>query len=129
MKSVPLRYVVMFVGGMVGYTILLLVSLALSKSGRIESGALSAAVVLLPVLPFLLVMAATVGFIRTQDELVQRIHLEAILITALLTAAVTFTYGLLETFGLAPHLPIILVLPFMCVIWGLAAGYTSARYR
>lgn len=123
-----------FVFGMVGYLILLPVSLLLLRSdflaGR-ETAVitiLAALVAVLPALPFLVIIAALVGGVRAQDEFQQRVNLESVLITALITGGLTFSYGLLESAGLVPPISFIFIAPFMIVVWGAANAVISRRY-
>ncbi|MEZ4594123.1 MAG: hypothetical protein R3D55_23725, partial [Chloroflexota bacterium] len=67
------RYLVRFLLGMVGYSILLPLSLIVVDSGRAEEPWLAIVVVLLPVIPFLNAMTAVLQNVRSQDELFQRI--------------------------------------------------------
>jgi hypothetical protein len=85
-------------------------------------------VALLPVLPFAFAMTAVVAQVRELDEMKQRIHLEAVLITALLTGGLTFSYGLLQSAGLVPDLPLIWITPLMIVVWGVANAVVTRRY-
>jgi hypothetical protein len=86
-------------------------------------------IALLPTLAILIVLRATVSNVRHLDELEQRIQLEAVLITALLTGALTFGYGLLEFADLAPNLPLWMVLPMMFAIWGAASAIVRRRFQ
>ena len=111
---------------MLGYAILLPASLLLLRDENINP-AVAIVVALVPVLPFLYVMAAVVGNVREQDEYQRRIHLEAVLITALLTGGLTFSYGLLESAGLVRDLPMTVVAPFMILVWGAVFAVISRR--
>ncbi len=122
------KTVVRFIVGMVGYTVLLIVSIFILGNVQLPMP-LAVGVALLPVLPFLWVLAAVVGGVRTQDELQQRIHLEAVVVAALLTAAITFSYGLLEANGLVPHLSLVWIAPLMIALWGIAAAVVSRHYQ
>ncbi len=84
---------------------------------------------LLPAFAILVVLQATVNNVRHLDELERRIQLEAVLITALLTGALTFGYGLLEFVDLAPYLPFWMILPMMFAIWGLASAIVRRRFQ
>jgi hypothetical protein len=128
-KNWQRKYLVRFILGMLGYSILLPLSLILVADGRIEKPWLAVLVALLPIAPFLNAITAIVYNVRSQDELHQHIHLEAILITALLTGSLTFSYGLLEASELVPHLPSVFIAPFMIVIWGIANVAISRRYN
>lgn len=118
-----------FVIGMVGYTITLPVTVLLLAAGRIEGTVLAVAVALLPVLPFAYGMWGVIGNVRSQDEFQQRVHLEAVLVTALLTGAVTFSIGLLEAADLIGNFPMIWVAPFMIITWGVANALIQRRYQ
>lgn len=128
MKDWEKRYRNRFIWGMLGYGALLTTSLLLLGNGVMTNRLLAAVVALVPVLPLLYAMAAVVGNARHQDEFRQRVHFEAVLITALLTGGLTFSYGLLEAAGLVPHLPTLLIAPFMIVVWGVSNALILRRY-
>lgn len=129
MKRWERKYLVRFILGMVGYSILLPLSLILVGDGRVEQPWLAVLVTLLPIAPFLNAMTAVIHNVRSQDELYKRIHLEAVLVTTLLTGAVTFSYGLLEASELVPPLPTVFIAPFMIFVWGIANIIISRRYN
>jgi hypothetical protein len=129
MTSWQRKYLVRFILGMVGYSILLPLSLILVGDGRIDQPWLAILVTLLPIAPFLNAMTAVLHNVRDRDELQRRIHLEAILVTALLTGAITFSYGLLEATELVPPLPTVFIAPFMIAVWGIANLVISRRYN
>ena len=129
MKGWERKYLVRFLLGMVGYSILLPLSLILVGDGRVEQPWLAVLVTLLPIAPFLNAMTAVIHNVRSQDELYRRIHLEAVLVTTLLTGAVTFSYGLLEASELVPPLPTVFIAPFMIFVWGIANIIISRRYN
>lgn len=134
MSDLQGKYGKRFIIGMATYVVLLLVSLLLLQSSYLSeretavSTLAAVLVALLPVIPFVLAMTAVVGQVREQDELKKRIHLEAVLITALLTGGLTFSYGLLEASGLVPALPFIVIAPFMIMVWGVTNAIISRWY-
>lgn len=129
MKDWKRPLLIRFVGGMVGYAVLLVIALLVVGSQWVNDTAVSVIIILLPMLPLLYAMTAVVNNVRQQDELIQHIHLESILITALLTAGLTFSYGLLETAELVPPLPMTVVAPGMIFIWGITSNIISRRYK
>lgn len=129
MKDWQRPYLRRFIIGMAGYVILLPASLWLIGSERITFVPLVIVVALIPVFPLIFAMAAVVGNARNEDELHRRIHFEAILITALLTGGLTFSYGLLEAAGLLPPLPSMVIAPFMIITWGIANAIIARRYQ
>jgi hypothetical protein len=128
MKEWQQPYLWQFIGGMIGYAILLVISLLVIGSEMVENTAVSILITLIPMLPLLYAIAAVVRNVRQQDELAQRIHLEAILITALITGGITFSYGLLEAASFVPSLPMTVVAPFMIIVWGVANNLISRHY-
>jgi hypothetical protein len=129
------KYCRRFVAGMVSYLLLLPLSLILLRSEFLAEPDtlllkfLAALVAVLPALPFLLIVAALVGSVRAQDEFQQRVNLESVLITAVVTGGLTFSYGLLESAGLVPPVSLIFVAPFMILVWGAANFLVSRRYE
>jgi hypothetical protein len=117
-----------FVLGMAGYVATILLAAYLYNGKMIESSALAIVVALLPVIPFLYGMAGVIGNALEQDELQRRIYLESALITASLTVAMTFSYGLLEIFDLAPAIPLFYIAPLMIMLWGLTNIFLGRRY-
>ena len=128
MKNWKRKYLLRFILGMVGYSILLPLSLIVVGDGRVEQPWLAVLVALLPIAPFVNAMTALMHNVREQDELQRRIHLEAVLVTTLLTGAVTFSYGLLEASELVPPLPTVFIAPFMIAVWGITHTVISRRY-
>ncbi len=123
------KHLVRFIAAMVAYTILLPASLLLLGTDRIESTWIKRLVAFLPTIPFLFAITAVISNVRQMDELQQRIHLESILITALLTGGLSFSYGLLEASDLLPHLPTIFIAPLMILIWGISNALVARRYE
>ena len=85
-------------------------------------------VAVVPMAPFIYAIAANVRYLRSVDELQQRIKLEALSIAFGATAAITFCYGFLEHVGL-PHINWWWVWPVMGASWILASMYAERRYR
>ena len=83
---------------------------------------------LLPMAPFIYGLLSYVRYLRSVDELQQRIMLEALAIAFGATAAITFAYGFLESVGL-PHANWLFVWAVMGVAWLLAIEYAKRRYQ
>lgn len=77
---------------------------------------------------FIYMIVAYVRYLRSVDELQQRINLEALAIAFGATAAFTFCYGFLEHVGL-PHINWWWVWPVMASSWILANRYAKRRYK
>ena len=111
---------------LVVYAILLAVSVPLTSMYPDAVWRFPVAVV--PMAPFIYVIASSVRYLRMVDELQQRIQLEALAIAFGATAAITFCYGFLEHVGL-PHINWWFVWPVMGASWILANMYAERRYR
>ncbi len=123
------KHLTRFIIGMGAYVVLLPISLFVIDSSLVESTVIKWMAALLPVIPFLFAMTAVLHNVRAADELHQQIHLESILITTLITGGLTFSYGLLESSGLFPHLPTVYIAPFMIGTWGIANAVITRRYQ
>lgn len=128
MKNWSAPYARYFVLGMFGYTVTIILAAFLLGGDYIDNPAVAIVVALLPVVPFVYAMIGVVGNARSKDEMQQRVYLESVLITSLLTGALTFSYGLLEMFDLAPHIPVFWVAPLMIVLWGISNVIVGRRY-
>jgi hypothetical protein len=128
--SVGRRYQREVLLGMSAYVILLFVSLSLLKHA--EGTLLRAALALLPVPPIGLVLRAMVRFIRSTDEMQQRIELESVSIASAVVAMAYLTGGFLQlakVIDVPAGAAMIWVFPALCGLYGLAKTVVSARYR
>jgi hypothetical protein len=123
--KVCVRYLIELLGAFILYALVLVVSI---KVGRPMPESIGRTLLLVsPMLPFLLVVWAVVRGIRRSDEYIRLQILEAISISAGVTAGWTFTYGFLENAGF-PRLSMFNVMPVMCFVWafiGLVRRMTS----
>ena len=100
------------------YAVLLVASI---RYGRpLPDGALRTAVLLAPMLGFGLAIRAIARHLGRMDEYVRRVTLENIALTAGVTAALTFTYGFMETAGF-PRLSMFTVWMAMCSMFVVVA--------
>lgn len=121
------RYLKEFFFAMSTYAVTLIVSLTLLKNLEFPRG-WQIVISLAPALPIIFVILAILRALRDEDELIQRIQLQAVVFSAITTGLITFTYGFLENVGF-PHLPTIWILPMMFALWGLGLGYFNQRYQ
>lgn len=91
------RYLFELFGTLAIYTALLTASI---RFGRLmDAGLLKLAVLVSPMIGFLLMIWVVARQFARMDEYVRRVLLENIAIGAAITASATFTYGFLETAG------------------------------
>ncbi|MDB5908475.1 MAG: hypothetical protein JWP34_2589 [Massilia sp.] len=99
------------------------------RFGRpMAQGTLRTIILLTPMLGFGLMIWAIARHVSRIDEYMRRTLLETLSIAAAITAAVTFSYGFLETAGF-PRISMFTVWPVMGASWGLVclARFLLAR--
>jgi len=101
------------------YAVVLVVSI---KYGRpMEPGTARTLALMAPVIPLLLAVWAIVRQFGRMDEFVRQRSLESFAIAGGITAAITFSYGFLETAGY-PKLSMFAVWGIMGLCWGATAA-------
>lgn len=83
---------------------------------------------LLPVLPAIAMIGVILAFVRTMDEVWQRIMSESTLVSAGIVGIGTFTLGFLEGVITLPSDLLIWILPAMIGIQGVAMTFVKRRY-
>ncbi len=124
------RYLREFIPAMGGYIIVLPISITLLLAVDMPP-ALQSVVALLPVLPMLFVMRAIVRHMLRQDEMQQRIELQAVAVTCAVVGISTFSIGFLQNVKLLPSPPWLMlwILPVMIGTYGVARALITRRYR
>lgn len=122
------RYLREFFPAMLAYMLVLLLVWPLER--QIQGVAARAAIALLPMLPVIFVVRALLRLVLASDELERRIQLEAISIASLTVGLLTFSAGFLQAAGLL-HLEagLLLVLPALFFVYGVASWWARRRYR
>lgn len=85
-------------------------------------------IALIPVIPTVFVLIAVMRALRDSDELQQKIQLQAVTFSAIVTGLITFSYGFLENIRF-PHFPTLLVFPLLIALWGIGVGIFSRKYQ
>lgn len=89
---------------------------------------LRVAIALLPLIPLALTCLAVARFVRNTDEMLRRLHLDALAIAAGITAFLALTYGCLEMGGL-PRLSAWWTVVSIDMFWGLSVFALNRRYQ
>jgi len=108
--------------------IALLVSTVVVGRAIAPTGALKLAINLAPMLGAFAAAWAILRELWRMDEMQKRIQFDAIAISFLGTALITFGWGFAEATGL-PHLRAFEVWPIMCALWGVGVFVAHRRYR
>lgn len=123
----PKRYYLELGGAFVLYGSLLVGANALERAIRPE-GAFRFVIGLTPMLGALAAAWAIMRALWRMDELQRRIQLDAIALSFLCTALITFGWGFAEGAGL-PRLQAFSVWPIMGTLWGFGLFIVHRRYR
>jgi hypothetical protein len=120
------RYTYELMGSVLIYACILVPAIAFGRG--MEPGLARVLVLTSPMLGFGLMGWAILRHFHRLDEFIRRMFLENTAIAAAVTAALTFTYGFLETAGY-PRLSMFAVWVVMGATWGLVAMFRNATGR
>ncbi len=123
----PRHYYIELGGAFVLYALLLVGANALERAIQ-PDGALKLAINLAPMIGALAAAWAIMRALWRMDEMQRRIQFDAIALSFLGTALITFGWGFAEGAGL-PHLRAFAVWPIMGALWGLGLIVAQRRYR
>jgi hypothetical protein len=120
------RYFKEFFGSMAAYVIVVLASVWVLKA-HIHSP-FRFLIALLPVVPSVFAMWASIRYFRGLDELQRRIQFEGLAFSFMATCLISLAWGFLQNAGL-PHADIIWVAPLLVMLWGIGTCVATRRYR
>lgn len=106
----------------------LLIGAAMVERAIEPTDALKLAINLTPMMGAIAVAWAILRGLRRMDEMQRRIQFDAIAISCLGTALITFGWGFAEGAGL-PHLRAFAVWPIMATLWLIGTLISARRYR
>ncbi|OOG44368.1 hypothetical protein B0E52_08240 [Rhodanobacter sp. C06] len=124
------RYLREFLPAMLGYVFVLPISIILLLRVDLPTG-WKVVVALLPVLPMAFVVRAMLRHMLRQDELQQRIELQAVAITCAVIGLASFSLGFLQNVRVlpSPTWAMLWVLPLMIGVYGMVRLLLARRYR
>ena len=126
-REVQKRYFKEFGISMGFYVVLLIASISILTNVELPKVA-QIVIALIPVVPTIFVLIAVMRALRDSDELQQKIQLQAVTFSAIVTGLITFSYGFLENVGF-PHFPTLFVFPLLFALRGIGAGIFSRKYQ
>lgn len=83
---------------------------------------------ILPMVPTAYAGVIVFNGVLEMDELIQRVHMEAIVFSAFVTGFITFAWSLMSNAGL-PELPAIFVMPMLIAFWGVGLFLRKRKYE
>lgn len=126
-QEVQKRYFREFGISMGFYVVLLIASVSVLTNFELPKVA-QIVIALIPVIPTIFVLIAVMRALRDGDELQQKIQLQAVTFSAIVTGLITFSYGFLENVGF-PRFPTLFTFPLLLALWGIGAGIFSRKYQ
>ncbi len=120
------RYAIQLALAIIGYAIVLIISLKLIPS--VTRGWLQVLVAIAPVVPVIFVLVSIVRLLSRIDEMQRRIHLEAVALAAGITALLALTCGFLENAGLT-RLSGFWTFASIGILWAIFALILRRSYR
>lgn len=123
----PKRYMTELGAAMLLYGVLLVAMNAADRALQ-PTGNAKLALALVPMIGAAAAAWAILRGLARMDELQRRIQFDAIALSFLGTALITFGWGFAESAG-APQLRAFMVWPIMGILWGLGVAIASWRYR
>lgn len=121
-RDVNRKYRIELGASLIAYALFVIASLTLGK--RMETGWLRTLIMLMPVIPLFVMIWVIFRQFARLDEFVRMRSLESLAIAGAVTAALSFTYGFLESAGY-PKLSMYWVWMVMGATWGL---HTCTRH-
>ena len=121
------RYFIELIVSFAVYVLVLVASITLLRTHHF-SPLLRTLIAVTPALPVFAVLASILRFILSIDELQRQIHLEAMAISAALTAALSMTYTFLEGVGFQ-HSQAYWAFDSLILGWALALPFVRKRYE
>lgn len=127
------RYTIEFGGAMALYSVSVFVTVWLHDRYTPQGGA-ALGLALIPMVPTLLALWAFLRQFWRMDELQRRAVSEAIVIVAGVVGFVSFALGWMIVIVQPAHpvfqfLPLVMVLPIMCAVFGPALFFVKRRYQ
>ena len=113
-------------GSLAAYIVLLVISILTLQHGM-PPGPWRTAIAIMPMLPAVGICWAVSGNLRRIDEMQRLVQLEALALSFMGTAFITFTYGFLENAGF-PRMSMFVVWPLMGALWIIARVACARRY-
>ncbi|MBN9886503.1 hypothetical protein [Salipiger abyssi] len=122
-----MRKLLLLMIGLVAYAATLLVSQRLLAGGT-GIQPVRVLVALTPMIPALFICAVVIRAIRDLDEMQRKLQFEALALSFMGTALITFAYGFLEGMGF-PKISMFAVWPLMAAIWFIGVMVGRLRFR
>lgn len=121
------NYIGQMILGAILYIAVTAASVGILKYYVLDGLGLRTLIALAPMVPVFWIGNNIVKYTRQQDELQQRIQLDAVVFSAVVTALLTSAYGFMEGVGY-PELDTVWIMPMLAVFWVVGQILSRRRY-
>jgi hypothetical protein len=121
-------YLIKFSGFMLGFGVLLIMSISVVGRNPDIPEFLNAPITLLPIIPFLFAIYTLFQHVKASGEMHIKINQEAIIFAITFAAVISTILGLLELNQVIAQVPILFFPIFVVTIWGCAQMVLIKRY-
>lgn len=121
------NYLGQMILGAIVYIAVTAASVGILKYYVLDGLGLRTLIALAPMVPVFWIGNNIVKYTRQQDELQQRIQLDAVVFSAVVTALLTSAYGFMEGVGY-PELDTVWIMPMLAVFWVVGQILSRRRY-
>lgn len=111
-----------YIFGIIGFAVLMFIAIFFFKNTHAHI-IVKIIMALSPVVPFLVAMNAFVKNFKSMDELYQKIFADALIMTAIITMALSMILGMFQIFEIIANFSIFYLFPFMMVTWSFSFAY------
>jgi hypothetical protein len=115
------RYVGAFWVSMSLYVVLVIAVPVLIKVYHIK-GALLLGLSALPALPLLAMISVMGRYLLETDEYMRALQTKRMMVALAALLGACSIYGFVEVFANAPHLPVFMIFPAFCALWGVTCA-------
>lgn len=121
------NYIGQMILGAILYIAVTAASVGILKYYVLDGLGLRTLIALAPMVPVFWIGNNIVKYTRQQDELQQRIQLDAVVFSTVVTALLTSAYGFMEGVGY-PELDTVWIMPMLAVFWVVGQILSRRRY-
>lgn len=121
------NYIGQMILGAIVYIAVTAASVGILKYYVLDGLGLRTLIALAPMVPVFWIGNNIVKYTRQQDELQQRIQLDAVVFSTVVTALLTSAYGFMEGVGY-PELDTVWIMPMLAVFWVVGQILSRRRY-
>jgi hypothetical protein len=122
------NYLNRYLLGIVGFSLMMPVTFFLGKKADVTMVS-QVVFALLPVIPFIYAMYAFFANMKIMDEMWRKAHGDALIMTAFLTIALSFSFGMLQVMNVVQSFSALYIFMFMIITWPMCLFYLVVKNK